>query len=68
MIQEVNSNALKIINSFKCFLDTGLAIVGDSLASQELADSWIGYLAEAFQRSDGCEDPVSLYDVPYGPE
>lgn len=32
-------------------------MVGDFLASQELADSWVGYLAEAFQRSDDCKDP-----------
>lgn len=35
---------------------TGLALLGDSLASQELANFWVGYLAETFQRYDDCED------------
>lgn len=58
MIQEVDSNALKTVYPYKCFSGyMGLAIVGGSLASQGLANSWVNYLSEAYQRSEGCEDP-----------
>ena len=69
MIQEVDSNALKTIYPYKFFSGyMGLAIVGGSLASQGLANSWVSYLSEAYRGLRAVKTPVSLYGVPCGPK